>query len=230
MSDKYAIINDDGKLREFIDWLPDCESHEQFYVALFIRKKYCPDVSYINSDHNQCKRFVSRKDYLFDKIRQLECTLGAFKLKGKYIPQQALALYILPNPRDMYKAAFSSISQLAKNIQLQGKQVNPYHTVMTEIHRTPSTKRCVTFDIDEKNDKILQECLEIVDHQCDATETRGGYHVHVHRDKIAKIADQKGWYNALKKRADVTGDCMTPVVGCCQGDFTPKFVYRYKEV
>jgi hypothetical protein len=38
--DCYQIITDEKAFKDFIAWLPDHEAHEQYYLALFARKKY----------------------------------------------------------------------------------------------------------------------------------------------------------------------------------------------
>lgn len=228
MSETYKIIMDEDKLKEFISWLPDCEQNEQFYGCLFMRKKYCPDVPWIKSDKGQLKRFTSTKDKLFDKIAQLECKVGAFKFDGNPVPQESLAFYLTPNPRDLWRATVRSIGQLAKVLECGGKNSNPHAEVMSEIQKSTGNRKFVMFDIDEKNEENIQTCIDLCDGYCDVSETRGGYHVFVHKDKIDKITD-KLWYNKMAAFSDVTGDSMTCPWGTFQGGHVVKDFYRCKE-
>lgn len=212
----YKIISNEALLREFIDWLPACNENEQFYACLFMRKKYCPQVPWIKSDRGQLKRFTATKDRLFDKIAQLEVRVGAYKFDGNDVPQESLALYVTPNPRDLWKATVRSIAKLANVLECAGKGSNPHHEVMSELQKCASKKTYIVFDIDEKDETVLQECIDTVDGYCDVTETRGGYHVFVHKNKVDFITD-KMWYLKLKKWSDVTGDSMTPPWGTLQG-------------
>ena len=83
----YTIIKDETLLHNFIQWLPDLEAHETYYVALFARSKYSKTLATnLSGDKAQLKRFTSNKELLFDKIKQLECEVGAYKLKGITIP------------------------------------------------------------------------------------------------------------------------------------------------
>lgn len=229
MSETYQLIVDPDALREYISWLPDCAENEQFYCCLFMRKKYCKDVPWIKSDKGQLKRFTSTKEKLYDKIAQLECKVGAFKFDGNDVPQESLALYISPNPRDLWRATVRSIGQLAKVLECNGRNSNPHQEVMSEIQRCSGTRKFVMFDIDDKDTDVLQNVIDTVDGYCDVVETRGGYHIFVHKDKTDKISAKNTWYQAIAKYSDVTGDMMTCPVGTYQGGFSPKFVYRYKE-
>ena len=40
MKNNYKIISDPDALKEFIEWLPELEDNEKFYLSLFARKKY----------------------------------------------------------------------------------------------------------------------------------------------------------------------------------------------
>ncbi len=228
MSETYQIITEPDRLREFIEWLPDCLEHEQFYLTLFARKKYCQDVKWIKSDKGQLARKTSKKEFIFDKIAQMECKVGAYKLDGMPVPQEALACYISVNPRDLWKATVRSIGQLAKVLECNGKNSNPHAEVMSEIQKNAGTRKYVMFDIDEKDQKLVDTVLELTQGYCDITETRGGYHVFVHKSKIPLITE-KLWYNKIAAFSDVTGDAMTCPAGTYQGGHTVKFIHRCKQ-
>ena len=228
MSETYKIIMDEDKLREFIEWLPDCEVNEQFYGCLFMRKKYCPDVPWIKSDKGQLRRFTSTKDRLFDKIAQLECKVGAFTFDGNPVPQESLALYISPNPRDLWRATVRSIGQLAKVLECGGKNSNPHAEVMSEIQKSTGNRKYILFDIDDKDQDNLQTCIDLCAGYCDVSETRGGYHIFVHKEDVGKIPN-KMWYPEMAKFADVTGEAMTCPWGTYQGGWTVKHHYKYRQ-
>ena len=100
--ENYKIIHNKEALLQFIDWLPELEDNEKFYLSLFARKKYCPDLIKSN-DKTQLRRFTSNKARMYDKIKQLELQIGDWKLKDVSAPQESLVVYIMPNPRCMKK-------------------------------------------------------------------------------------------------------------------------------
>lgn len=223
----YQIITDLPKLEAFIEWLPELNPNEKFYCCLFARKKYCREAPWIKSDKTQIKRFLSDKSRLIDKIKQLECPVGAYSYDGKAIPQEALALYITPNPRDCWKAVPRSIKALATLIECQGKNANPHQEVMSEIHRNCGQKVFLDFDIDTTDETVLQSALALVDNKAEVLRTRGGYHLLVRSADAKDGFATKLWYKALATLADVSADphSMLPVPGCYQGGFTPHFIY-----
>lgn len=225
MSETYKLIVDEKSFREYIDWLPDCKVEEAYYITLFSRKKYCPDMPWIKSDKSQLGRKTSKKEHIFDKISQMECKIGSYKQDDVIVPQEALAVYISTNPRDLWRASVRSIGKLASLLEHGNKSSNPHQEVMSEIQKSVGTRKYISFDIDNK-ELDIQNIVDIVDGYCDIVETRGGFHVFVHKDKVDKITNQNTWYQQIAKDSDLTGDMMSPPCGVYQGGWVPKFVYR----
>lgn len=221
----YKIIADEKKLRDFIEWLPVLKPQETYYVALFARKKYAPE-SGLKADKCQLKRFTSNKEMLFDKIKQLECEIGTYKKENLIIPQEALALYINPNPRDFIQASEKSILELNKRRFADYDGYNPHQIVLDQIQ--VSCKRKVFYDFDF--DKVLLgDVLSVIENKVNfdaihVVHTRGGFHLLVEQEKVEKTFS-KTWHQAIAKAngCDVRGDNLLPVVGCVQGGHIPHF-------
>jgi hypothetical protein len=186
-------------------------------------------VPYIKTDKSQLKRFTSTKDRLLSKIKQLECPRGSYfvtKMEEE-VPQEALALYLTPNPRNLWRATLKGIGKLAQMVENDNRNANPQSEIMSEIQRNCSRKVYVTFDIDQKGPEILEKVDQALlgsDKKCRLIlETRGGYHILV-RPELVSPAVSKSWYRNLATMADVTGDAMIPVPGTYQGGFTPHFL------
>ena len=236
MKSNYEIIKDEQLLRDFIDWLPDTGPSEQYYLCLFARSKYCKDITHIKSDKAQLKRFLSTKERMYDKIRQLECPLGSYKQykQGKKetieIPQEALALYISLNPRDLWKAAFSSAIKLMECIRDTNVLMNPHAEVMSEIQKSKGKTRYAHFDFDNDDPvKLNQELGDVAKYvnteALTLLKTRGGVHVLIDPKKVTPEY-RHTWYQKISKigSVDQDGDMMIPVVGCTQGNYIPHFI------
>lgn len=222
----YSIIKDKKLLEDFINWLPDLEINEKFYVALFARKKYCRDVKYIKTDKAQVKRFLAKKDDLFNKIWKLETPLGSYVLGDITIPQEALALYISMNPRDLERGTRQSLIKFANLLALKYNGYNPVAECMSEVHKACSRKVWFDFDFDDVDiDEIVKQVSEILPSDVfRVLKTRGGVHVLVHLPSLDKRVS-KHWYNGISALGcDVKGDNLIPVPGCVQGDFVPYFI------
>lgn len=221
----YQIITDEQALIEFIhDFLPDLKPDETFYVCLFARNKYCKHLVHINSDKGQLKRFTASKQNLLQKIRQLEIPLGRYKLKDVEIPQEALALYITPNPRSMAKAGRNLLVRLAKLVTETYNGYNPHQEALSGIQKACSRKVYIDFDFDAPNAVFVDDLPRIINQEAvHVLNTRGGQHLLIETGKIG-FTYNKTWYkDIMNLKPDQAGDGMIPVPGTYQGGFTPHF-------
>lgn len=223
----YTIITDERKLIDFIDWLPTLELHEKYYLCLFARNKYCKELTHIKSDKAQLKRFVSDKDRLLSKIKQLEVAYGAYTQKDKIVPQEALALYITVNPRNMFKATVNTMVKLAQSIRDENIMMNPHQEALSEIQKSKSRTCYIDFDVDEKDFDVLGQTIAKIEGYVnnDAItylQTRGGLHVLIDPSKVEKQYKSSFWKNiASLPNVDQCGDQLIPMPGTYQGGFTP---------
>lgn len=219
----YQIITNPDKLKDFIAWLPELKPHEKYYACLFSRKKYA-DHLIKGNDKTQIKRFLSGKDLLFDKIRQLEVAIGTYKLKHSAVPQESLALYINPNPRDLKKATYDGIIRLTELLRNDNPSYNPYAELLSCIQKSSGKKTYLDFDIDTK-DFDFEQLKRVINPNClTIVETRGGYHVLVKTEDVLPEFRKSFYNNIHAMGVDQTGDQLLPVPGCTQGGFTPRFL------
>lgn len=238
---KYKIITEKEKLLSFIDWLPELKYDETYYLCLFSRSKYSKGVIHISSDKQQLTRKTSNKEFMFEKIQQMEVEVGTYYQRHNPIPQESLALYINPNPRSLHKAAIESLKKFADLVTKPYSGYNPHQEVLSEIQKSKS--RTVYFDIDFDNVTIedtLPLCENIINKDSiHIVKTRGGFHFLIEIDKIDKKY-MKTWYNNIIKlpgidikdkrtinennEEEFEANGMIPVIGTYQGGFTPEFI------
>lgn len=222
----YKIIQDESKLTEFINWLPELGDGEQFYVSLFCRKKYIPHFG-LSSDKCQLKRISSTKNNLIKKIKQLEIPLGGYVFDDFVIPQEGLALYIMPNPRSMHKAGLLLMREMTTTLYQDKKIKNPKSLAMNCIQQSCSRKLFFDVDLDYINPfekELYSPKLPMI--PSTTIETRGGFHFLVHLDQLDD-SQKKTWYKDFKSLKNnswdimMNGDALIPMPGTYQGGYTP---------
>lgn len=228
--ENYRIINDLDKLQQFIDWLPELEAHETYYVSLLARNKYCKDIVHIRTDVEQLRRFTTTKERMIHKIKQLECELGTYTQKETPIPQEALALYIHPNPRSQTKAMERMLRRGMDLILQPYSNYNVHQEALSAIQQSKSKNFVIDFDfdnlsIDDFNHKVLN--VKINSEAVSIVKTRGGFHALVKPEKVTKQFE-KAWYISLysliPEKDKAVGDLLMPVPGCTQGNFIPHLI------
>lgn len=220
----YKIILDEVQLDKFIEFLPELEEDEVYYLSLFGRHKYAPN-EVPNMRDNQLSKFIARKSEIKEKILRLECPIGSFKRNGEDIPQHAIALYISLNPRNLPKANRNLLVELTKRFSVGQLNFSPISLAISEVHRATGRKFFVSFDYDGISyEDYLQKITEIIPkNSFRIIRTRGGFHLIVN----LKEAIGNNWYQKLTKLegCDVKGtNNLIPVPGCIQGGFVPIFI------
>lgn len=227
----YQVVADEGQLEAFIDWLPDLQENEKYYLSLFARKKYSDDPR-IKSDKSQLRRFTADKSRLMSKIRQLEIPVGLWKLNEVEAPQESLALYISINPRCM-KTATETMGKRCWDL-MKSQNYNLHAEAMSCIQQSKSRTCYIDFDIDDKSIALDEEWLtkEIGQDSYSIIETRGGFHILVEPEKATAFRKEqyndKNWYQKIQAKypVDQSGDQLLPVVGTFQGGFMPRFLKK----
>lgn len=251
--ENYKIITDREKLIEFIDWLPELEKNEAYYIGLFSRSKYVRDIEgidlpHIRSDKQQLFKLITGKGNMLQKIEGLERKLGTYyQYQGRIsntdnygsipVPQEALALYITLNPRNKKVATFKMLDKLIEFIKKEDYDRSLDNVALSAIHTSVDRRVYSTFDFDvddreaiinhiKDNDIVPLEALNYL-------YTRGGVHVIIEHGLIdTKDSKYTKWYPTIRSMEGVDKqvngtDVSIPIPGTYQGGFTP-ILYKYK--
>ncbi len=224
MTDFYRLIVDQTEVQKFLDFLPNTSDGEQYYCSLFGRAKYFKDHPALKSDKTMLNRWTTTKERFINKLEQKETRVGTYLGHNDLaVPQEALAVYMTPTPRDFNRVAFETIKTFADKLG-KDQYINPRQEVMNIIQTTAVKNRFHVFDIDSKEDHVINKINNVLGDYYSLIETRGGYHVLVNPKDLEGQDVPKNWYNEIRLMSDVVGDAMVPVPGTYQGGFVPRLV------
>lgn len=213
------LIYDEKKLKDFIDWLPELEVYERYYIDLFAKQKYNP---VIKGTVSLQVRF-SAKENLIEQIREIE----SFDFD---VPEDSLALYISLNPISLNEEKNiknSIVDNLIKSTRKLGvKALREIRRSTTSVSTSISKVVFFSFDVDpyKKDFCLIDKVLGVLQsNQFAVIETVGGFHFIV---KTNLIDYPKNWYYKLFRvlEPDQKGDLLSPIPGCIQSNFVPKFI------
>ncbi len=227
----YQIIRDREQLEAFVRFLPDLQADEVYYVSLLARNKWVKSTGITISSQVQLKRFQATKKTLVNKLEQMEVAYGVYMDKGKPIPEEALGVYITPNPRSLTQSNFTVMKELLTGVQT-GQILNPYQVALSALQTNCSQKVFFDLDIDIEHDKIsenrIKELRQAIEFPATWIQTRGGFHCLIHLNEIPKALASKWYQQVLSLKTDgiditMNGDNVIPLAGCTQGGFVPRF-------
>lgn len=225
----YTIISDENKLQEFIDFLPDLEESEVYYISVFARSKYSSDRSVKVGDKAAIKRVVCNKKNMINKLRQLETVVGSYVYDGQSIPQEMLAVYIHINPR-CKKLVGKNVLKRFADLVTGDRDYSPHSEVLNCYQDTSSCRRRLFTDFDFDNKKIEDISFQILSKDLinlsaiRFIKTRGGFHLLVKHSEIEEKYVKK-WHNNISSLGiDKSKGNMTPLVGAYQGGFIPEMM------
>ena len=116
----------------------------------------------------------------------MECEIGSYTDKGIPIPEEALCLYITPNPRSYKKSAKNLAKKLLDLCFNEYNGYNPHAEALNSIQTACSRTVFMDFDFDGTTiDEMKDSIFNIINRDCVTfVETRGGFHLLIEVDKI----------------------------------------------
>jgi len=239
MLENYSLIKDEEETKRFIEKvLQPLKNDEVYITVLTARKKYCPTIS---SSMEVVTRDIIRNNdtnKILRKLKKMSIVEGLYTDKNEdTIPNEAFALYILPEPRSMlkaYKEFNKDINEwLYTDLVGEEKKLELYRKLdlklFSAIHRSKSKAKYFIIDIDKKDETLLKNVLHRIQSKefenpeniSWISETRGGWHILLNRNNetgkiVHEIMKRKFEFVEFRK------ETMTPIVGASQGGFVVK--------
>lgn len=235
-----SLIKDEQETINFIHKVIKLLENDEVYLTLLCaRKKYCDTIT--SSEEILSREIIRHNDVdkILRKFKKSSITEDVYVDKNNnVIPEEALALYVLLDPRSTLKA-YGEFNKSINEWMLNN--LRDSNTVLTQnlslyrridlklfsaIHKSRSRPIYFIIDIDKKDSDLLNSIISvdsIKPYIIWISETHGGYHVILHRNNITGGYIHNLQRNQLKD-IEILREPMTPIPGTLQGGFSVKEV------
>lgn len=235
-----SLIENETETINFINRvIKPLEDDEVYLTLLCARKKYC---TLISSSEEILNREIIRSNDINKILRKFKKSGTVEDIytdnSSNNIPKDAMALYMLLDPRSTLKAygEFNKsinewmLSDLRNSNHVLERDLSLYRRIdlklFSAIHKSRSRSIYFIVDIDKKDGELLNFVISfepIKPYITWISETRGGYHVILERN------DTTGKYiRDLQTKhieyIEILKEPMTPIPGALQGGFLVKEV------
>jgi len=212
--------------------VPDLKENECLLLLLAARKKYWSEIA--RSEEVLRREVIREKDWniFYRKIKKMSYVEGIYTDKnGKEIPAEAMAMFIILDPKDVLKAwntlQKEMVDLLFQYVRGDTNALKQFKRIdvrwFSALHRSQSRKKYWLIDIDSKDEKLLNFVLEYLTPVW-VSETKNGYHVIVPANEDAALTIFKDRVFDGVENIEIHKEPMTPIPGCLQGGFLVKEV------
>ena len=233
------LIYDEQALDAYIEKYLDTTGPARYLVCLAARVKYHRDEAQRHASHLYKDRVLAYglvpASKLKLRLKSWECRADAYTARdGTVLPSDVLTVYVNPNPRADHLVRHAMGLRLYEAAK-QPQQFTELERLLYSCasRRETSVRMWSTFDVDlpDTNPEAVAHVCSAISAttlgRCHIMRTRGGLHVLVRRGVLTKTAVETTWYQTLSTIADLRGDLFSPVPGCTQGGFIPKWLYEF---
>lgn len=235
------MINSDHHFEQFVDWLPELQRDEVYFVSLAARNKYLTPEERHQYGLGRTEMFSRQVAYdkpgLHYVMQKLQASLSYRRTRaGHEIPRKALVVYMNVNPCSTIDAYHLFKTQMDGVLQesfhaCARRGVEPLsfeawtridRHLMNAIQKSRGRRMIVDIDIDTRDAFVLGELQEFLrEHGVDfaTVSTHGGYHILARKNTLGGF----NLYEKLQELEQRTGSevCinkngMVPVPGTLQ--------------
>lgn len=246
MADMDTLIHDRKEYLKFLEYLPELENDEVYFLSLSARNKYLTDEERVEYDLGRTEMFSRQiafdKDGIIHALNKMRADLDVRTTRnGSPMPEHCLVVYINVHPSSTLKAYRRFSEQMDRHYEeaflglRNGSEASdmwiPFRRIttnlMNHIQKATSRKLLVDVDIDGDDEKESRQLVQEVNdflsaHGCGrmVVKTQGGFHVLVPSKYLGKEVPLFQKLQELDKQTSgevkFNGNAMVPLPGTKQ--------------